>query len=344
MIDNNNQNIIAQANKDEANIQIIHYNAQMYDEKLLSKIELCYDYRDTAAITWINIEKSDNIQEINKLANHYNLHPLLLEDIISHDQRPKLDDYDNHIFLILKMLHYNEHTNKIDAEQISLVLGKNYVISVQEVDKEGDVFDPVREKLRGNKGKVRRMGPDYLLYSLIDMVVDNYFKIIERIGERVEEIESNLITDPTTQSLRKLYSLKRELIYLRKAVWPLREVVGKLERLDSDIVKDSTVLYIKDVYDHTVQVIETIESYRDVLAGLLDIYLSSISNKLNAVMKVLTIISTIFMPLSFIVGLYGMNFKYMPELEWKYGYFAVMALCLSVSFVMIMFFRRKRWL
>ncbi len=330
--------------QEDPTIHVINYNEEKYDEKMLSNIEDCFSYKDSKAVTWINVEGADEIWEIEKLGNHFELHPLLLEDIVSSDQRPKLDDYGDHIFLVLKMLNYDNAKHEIVAEQVSFVLGKNYVISFQERDKKGDVFGVTRDKLRGNKGKVRRLGADYLLYSLIDLIVDHYFSIIEKIGENVEEIENHLISDPTSQTLRRLYALKREMIYLRKAVWPLREVVGKLERLDSDLVIDSTVLYIKDVYDHTVQVIETIESYRDILAGLLDIYLSSISNKLNAVMKVLTIISTIFMPLSFIVGVYGMNFEHIPELKWRYGYFMVIGICLCVSGVMIAFFKRKRWI
>lgn len=329
---------------EDPNIHIIHYNEEIFDEKKFSKIEECYPYKDTKAITWINVEGADEISEIEKLGTHYGLHPLLLEDIVSNDQRPKVDDYENHIFLVIIMLDYDKLKNEIVSEQISFVLGKNYVISFQETGKDGDVFGMIRDKLRLNKGKVRRLGADYLMYSLLDLIVDHYFDTIEKIGEHIEEIESRLITDPTTQTLRRLYALKREMIFVRKAVWPLREVVGKLERLDSNLVQDNTVLYIKDVYDHTVQVIETIESYRDILAGLLDIYLSSISNKLNAVMKVLTIISTIFMPLSFIVGIYGMNFEHMPELKWKYGYFMVIGVCLCVSGTMLMFFRRRKWL
>lgn len=324
--------------------QVIFYSESIFEEKKFTELEDCLLYKELQGNLWINIESNKHVEIIESLSKKFRLHPLTIEDIFSVDQRPKLDDYEDQIFIVIKMLSYDEATNTIETEQLSLILGKNYLVSIQESDKEGDVFNSIREKLRGSKGKIRKMGADYLLYSLIDMVVDNYFNIIEKIGEKVEEIESNLITDPTSQTLRRLYALKRELVYLRKSVWPLREVIAKLERLDSDLVQDATVLYIKDVYDHTVQVIETIESYRELLAGLLDIYLSSISNRLNSVMKVLTIISTIFMPLSFVVGLYGMNFEYIPELKWQYGYYMVIGICCLISLGMLYFFRKRRWI
>jgi magnesium transporter len=327
-----------------SSIQIIRYNESYYEEKNTQCIDDCFSLEDDHYITWINIESTKHFSELEKLATHFAFHPLLLDDITGLEQRPKLDDYGNHIYMITSMLDYNINSMRVDSEQLSLILGKNYVISIQENGKEGDVFNPIREKLRTSKGKIRRMGADYLLYSMMDIVVDNYFTIIEKIGERVEDIETSLITDPTPNTLRRLYGLKREMINLRKAVWPLREVVSKLERLDSELITDFTVLYIKDVYDHTVQVIETIESFRDILSGLLDIYLSSMSNKMNAVMKVLTIISTIFMPLSFIVGLYGMNFHHFPELDWYYGYYAVLGLCFSVAIGMLVFFRKRKWI
>lgn len=325
-------------------IDLIHYDEKTFEEKEISSIEETFPYKSKNAVTWINIEGTHETELIQKLAAHYSLHPLLIEDIIVGDQRPKLDDYEDHLFVIANMLIYDNRNQTIKIEQISFVIGGNYLISFQEQGKKGDVFDPIREKLRNYKGKIRKQGADYLLYSLIDMIVDNYFLILERVGERIEEMESKLILDPAPMKLRELYKLKREIIFLRKSVWPLREVVGKIDRDDSGLIKETAKVYIKDVYDHIIQIIDTIESFRDVLASMLDIYLSSTSNKMNSVMKVLTVISTIFMPLTFIVGIYGMNFDNMPELRWKHGYFLVLASCGLISFLMLVFFKRKRWL
>ena len=241
------------------------------------------------------------------------------------------------------MLYYRERTGQIEVEQISLILGRNFVISFQE-GKEGDVFGPTGERIRNDKGRIRKMGADYLTYALIDAIVDNYFIILEKLGERIEFIEEALVTQPTTETLREIHSLKREMIFLRKAVWPLREVISSLERGESSLIQESTRVYLRDVYDHTIQVIDSIETFRDMVSGMLDIYLSSVSNRLNAVMKVLTIITTLFMPLTFIAGIYGMNFKYMPELEWLWGYPLVLLVMLGIGISMLIYFRKKKWL
>jgi magnesium transporter len=329
---------------EQIKIDIINYDEKDFEEKPLQFVEDCFHYYARNSVTWINVDGTNQIGAIEKLGKKYGLHPLLLEDIVYADQRPKLDDYDDHIFIVLKMLEYDEGKKEIKSEQVSIVLGKGYVISFQENDKEGDVFDPNRQRIRNYKGKIRKMGADYLLYTLIDTVVDNYFTILEKIGEKIEQLESKLIFNPVPGNLKELYQLKREMIFLRKSVWPLRDVINKLERQESDLIKPETVVFIKDVYDHTIQIIDTIESYRDILGGILDVYLSSISNRMNSVMKVLTIISTIFMPLTFIVGIYGMNFEYMPELHWKAGYYLVIAICIMISALMIIYFKKKEWL
>jgi magnesium transporter len=241
------------------------------------------------------------------------------------------------------MLHYQERSGQIEPEQISLILGQNFVFSFQE-GKTGDVFGPIRDRIRNGKGRVRKMGADYLVYSLVDAVVDNYFVILEKLGERVEFLEEELVAQPTPRTLKEIHSLKREMIFLRKALWPLREVIGVLERGESPLIRESTRIYLRDVYDHTIQVIDTIETIRDMVSGMLDIYLSSISNRLNAVMKVLTIIATVFMPLTFLAGLYGMNFKHMPELEWPWGYPMVLMIMLAVASSMLIYFKKKKWL
>ena len=232
--------------------------------------------------------------------------------------------------------------NEAKSEQISIIFGADFVISFQE--KEGDVFDAIRERLRSNKGRIRKLGTDYLAYSLIDAIVDNYFTILENLGEAIEEIEDRLVTNPTSETLQTIHDLKREMIFLRKSVWPLREVINRLERSESALINKSTFVYLRDVYDHTIQVMDAVETFRDMLSGMLDIYLSSVSNRMNEVMKVLTVIATIFIPLTFVAGIYGMNFRYMPELGQTWSYPAVLILMLVVALLMVVYFRRKKWI
>ncbi|MCJ7716297.1 MAG: magnesium/cobalt transporter CorA, partial [Anaerolineales bacterium] len=270
------------------------------------------------------------------------IHPLVLEDILNANQRPKLVDYDDYLFLELNMLTWNETSSQVEAEQISLLLGEKYLVTFQDLEK--DVFDPVRKRIREGKGRLIRSGADYLAYSLIDAVVDNYFFVLENLGEQIEVLEEELVTDPDPGTLHAIHDLKRELIFLRKSVWPLREVISALERGESQLFQETSLIYLRDVYDHVIQIIDTIETFREMASGMLDIYLSSVSNRMNEVMKVLTMIATIFIPLSFIVGLYGMNFQYMPELSWKWGYFMVWGVILTVVIGMVTYFRRKKWL
>jgi magnesium transporter len=253
-----------------------------------------------------------------------------------------MEDSGNILFIVLKMLRYQESTESIESEQVSLILGKNFLFTFQE--KPGDVFEPVRDRLRHHKGRIRTLGPDYLAYALIDAIVDNYFLVLEKMEDRIEVLEERLVQNPSDDILQTLHRLKREMIYLRKAVWPLRELLSGLERSESTLIQQSTRVYLRDVYDHTIQIIDTIESYRDIISGMLDTYLSSVSNKMNEVMKVLTIISTIFIPLTFIAGIYGMNFVYMPELSWKWSYPLVWLLMIGVGSIMVVFFRKKKWL
>jgi len=268
------------------------------------------------------------------------LHHLVLDDIVSVKQRPKIEDYDKYLFCVLKMIYYSKQ--KLRTEQISIVLGNGYVISFQE--KEGDVFDDVRNRIGTEKSKIRKNGADYLMYSLMDSIIDNYFLVLENIGEKIEKIESVLLLRPSPDTLSQIYSLKRTLIYLRKSVWPLREVINKILRDENKLIKQETKIYYRDLYDHTIQVIDTIESYRDMSAGMLDIYLSSLSNKMNEVMKVLTIIATIFIPLTFLAGVYGMNFKYMPELNNQFSYPIIWGIMILVAVIMVYYFRRKKWI
>jgi magnesium transporter len=266
----------------------------------------------------------------------------MLEDIVNTEQRPKMEDFEGYLFVVLKMLSFDEQQRAIKIEQVSLVLGPNYVLTFQE--REGDVFEPVRDRIRRAKGRIRKMGADYLAYALLDAIVDSYFAILEKIGDKIEELEEHLISQPDVQILQSIHHLKREMIYLRRSIWPLREVTSGMARNESILIKESTEIFLRDVYDHTIQVIDTIEAYRDMISGMLDTYLSSISNRMNEVMKVLTIFAAIFIPLTFIAGIYGMNFAYMPELGWKWGYFAVLTVMVSVAVCMLIYFRKRKWL
>ncbi|WP_287588788.1 magnesium/cobalt transporter CorA [Candidatus Borrarchaeum sp.] len=321
-------------------ISYFDYDETQFQEKEVKTIEECFPFKDTPTVTWINIDGIHEVEIIEKLGNHFEIHPLILEDILNTEQRPKIDDFESYIFVVLKMLYYEE--NEIKIEQISLILGSNFVISFQE--QPTDVFDPIRERIRNLVGRIRKQGSDYLAYTLLDTIVDNYFIILEKVGETIEFLEEELVENPTSETLHQLHKLKREMIALRKSVWPLREVISRLERLENPLIRESTDIYLRDVYDHTIQVIDAVETYRDMLSGMFDIYLSSISNKMNEVMKVLTIIATIFIPLTLIAGIYGMNFKLMPELEWQFGYPFTLLMMFALGLVMTIYFRMKKWL
>jgi len=327
---------------EKARITIIDYAEAQFQECEAKKVEECFPFKDKPTVTWINIDGIHQVEIIEKIGKLFDLHPLLLEDIVNTGQRPKMEDFGDYIFIVLKMLHYDEKDKEVKAEQVSLILASNFVISFQE--SEGDVFNPIRERIKSGKGRIRKMGADYLAYSLMDAIVDSYFIILEKLGEEIEDTEGELVTNPTSETLQALHNLKREMIFLRKSVWPLREVVSVLERVESALINKTTLIYLRDVYDHTIQVIDTIETFRDMLSGMLDIYLSSISNRMNAVMKVLTIIATIFIPLTFIAGIYGMNFKFMPELEWHWGYPAALLVMVIIGVLMLIYFKRSEWL
>ncbi|HHT9120054.1 MAG TPA: magnesium/cobalt transporter CorA, partial [Candidatus Hypogeohydataceae bacterium YC41] len=333
---------IGEKKTEEVKIRIIDYDETQFLEKEVKTVEECLPFKDTPTVTWIDIIGIHRLDIIEKVGSYFGLHPLTAEDILNTDQRPKMEDFGNYLYVVLKILFYNDKKNEIVSEQISVIVGQNFVISFQEI--ETNIFNPLIERIRTEKGHIRRLGADYLAYSLLDSIIDNYFVILEKLGENIELLEVELVTHPTHETLHTLHNLKREMIFLRKSVWPLREVINGMQRGESSLIKDSTRIYLRDVYDHTIQVIDSIETSRDMLSGMLDIYLSSISNRLNAVMKVLTVIATIFMPLTFLVGVYGMNFKYMPELEWKWGYFAVLGVIAIIAISMLICFRKKKWL
>ncbi len=333
---------IGEKKTEKVRISIIDYDETNFEEKEIKTIEEGFPFKDKPTVTWINIDGIHDLEIIEKIGKYFDLHSLTLEDIVNTEQRPKIEDFEDYLFIVLKMLYYNEIADETQVEQVSLILGTNFVISFQE--REGDVFNPIRERLRSGKGRTRKMRADYLTYTLIDAIVDNYFISLEKLGEKMESMEEELVTNSTPETPQAIHHLKREMIFLRKSVWPLREVVNHLERGESTLIHGSTGVYLRDVYDHTIQVIDTIETSRDILSGMLDIYLSSVSNRMNQIIKVLTIIATIFMPLTLIAGIYGMNFEYMPELGWRWGYPVVLLVMVVVGISMFVYSRRKKWL
>jgi magnesium transporter len=311
-------------------------------ENKLDEVSGFKKHSHAGKITWINIDGLNETEVLEDLGKCFGLHPLVLEDMLNTEQRPKIEDYDDYIYIVVKMLYFDSGTREIVTEHQSIVFGRDFVISVGE--REGDVFEPVRDRLRSEKSRIRKQGADYLAYSLLDAIIDNYFVVLEKLGDSIEAVEELLVSRPSQNELHFINDLKRDMLYMHKYVWPLREVASLLERGESTLVADSTRFYLRDVYDHVIQVMDTTETYRDLLSGMLDIYLSSISNRMNEIMKVLTIISTIFIPLTFLAGIYGMNFKLMPELEWKPGYPVLLIVMSLIAAGMLYFFRRKKWL
>jgi len=329
-------------------ITVIDYDEKNFEEKEVKKVEECFLFKEKPTVSWINVDGVHQVDIIEKIGKNFGLHPLILEDIVNTGQRPKMEDFEDYIFIVLKMLYHSEKDDEIKAEQISLILGKNFVLSFQET--EGDVFNFIRERIKNNKGRIRKVGADYLIYALLDAIVDNYYIILEKIGEKVEVMEEELVSNPVPETLQAIHNMKREMIFLRKSVWPLREVISGLQRGESKLIHKSTNIYLRDMYDHTIQVIDTIETFRDMISGMLDIYMSSVSNKMNEVMKVLTIFAAIFIPLTFVAGLYGMNFNpgaspfNMPELNFYLGYPMALFAMAVIGVIMLIYFRRKKWL
>ncbi len=323
-------------------ITVFDYTASDYREIIAESVEETFQFRDTLASTWINISRISEAGAVERIGNYFRIHPLTLEDILTQGQRPKIEDLEDYLFIILNMLSYDANNGGIREEQVSIVLGGNWLITFQEI--EGDVFNAVRDRIRTGKGRIRKDGVDYLAYSLIDAVVDNYFIVMERLGEQLANIEVELMNNPGRDILHRIHTLRQQMLLLRRSVWPLREVVSRLSRNESELINDQTGIYFRDVYDHVIQVIDSAETYREMLSGILDTYLSSVSNRLNEIIRVLTIISTIFIPLTFISGVYGMNFRYMPELDVWWGYPAVWCVMVLIALLMIAYFRRKRWL
>jgi magnesium transporter len=326
-------------------VTVIAYGPELCEERSIASPDELAPYRDRPGVTWVNVTGLADLEQIERIGALFGLHPLALEDVVNVGQRPKTEDYDDHRYVVMKLLHAGAG---VEVEQVSLFFGRRFVITFQEHS--GDAFDGVRDRIRKGRPRIRGAGGDYLAYALIDALVDQYFPLLEDFGERLEELEEELVENPTPKTLHQIYRARRQLLLLRRAAWPQREVISGLERDESGLVGRETKVFLRDCYDHTVQALDIIETYRELAAGMLDVYLSSISNRMNEVMKVLTIMATIFIPLTFIAGIYGMNFDpqasgwNMPELEWAFGYPAALAMMAAVGLGLVFFFRRKGWL
>lgn len=325
---------------EKSKISLMRYDETVFEEREISFIKDFHPDKDKKGITWINIDGLQDIKLFEDIGELFGLHPLVLEDILNTDQRSKMEDYGEYLYLVLKNFYQREGEG-LQSDQISVILGKDFVLSFQE--RESNVFDSIKEKISKSKGRIRKEGADYLTHAIMDNIVDNYFIVLENLEEKIENLEDDLVKKPDKSSLHAIHLLKRELILLGKSLWPLREAINSLERSDSPLIKKTTIIYFKDIYDHIIDIIDTVETFKDMLSGILDVYLDTVSNRLNEIMKVLTIIATIFMPLTFLAGVYGMNFKYMPELEWRWGYFGVLGIMLTVALIMIFYFKRKKW-
>lgn len=332
---------IGEQKVETAKITIIDFNPANFQELVAETVDECFPFKGSPTITWINIDGLHETDVIDKIGRHFGFHPLLLEDILNTGGRPKIEDFGEYIFIVLKMLYQEGEDGELLSEQISLIFGENYVISFQESI--GDVFDPIRERIRKYKGRVRKERGDYLAYLIIDAIVDNYFNVLEDIADYIEDTEEVLLEKPNSDTLQTIHGLKNDTLFLRKSIWPLREIINVLERGESPLIQETTRIYFRDIYDHTVQVMDTLDTFRDMISGMLDTYLSSMSNRMNEVMKVLTIFASIFIPLTFMAGIYGMNFEYMPELKWPWGYPVLWVLMLTVGITMVVMFKRKKW-
>jgi magnesium transporter len=330
---------------EQVSVTVMDYTADSFLEKQVASIEEVFPFRDRPSVTWINVNGLQDVELLQKLGSWFGLHPLALEDVLNTGQRPKLEDYDSHYFIVMKDVRTGAGQQ---PEQISFFLGRGWVLTFQETT--GDPFDPVRERIRKGRGRLRSMGADYLAYALMDALVDGAFPRLEKLGERIEEIELELVGSPAPETLHEIHRLKRELLYLRRSAWPQREVINALQREESSLVRPETRIYLRDCYDHTIQILDMVETYRDLTSGMVDIYLSSVSNRMNEIMKVLTIMASVFIPLTFLAGLYGMNFNptsspwNMPELNWHWGYPAVLGIMAAVAAAMLVYFHRKGWI
>jgi magnesium transporter len=341
--------IIVDENAEEPIIFLTDYNQTNLIHQQISYPEECLNYLDTQSVSWVDVQGLGSKDILHRLGQTFDLHPLVLEDIVNMVERPKIEDYEDQLVIIAHMVVPNHNNGSFYSEQVSLVLGKYYVLTIQE-EPEHDCFDGVRMRIDKNKGIIRRQGSDYLAYSLLDAIIDGFFPVLELYGERIDELEEEVIVNPSQKTLQKIYQVRRELLQLRRAIWPQRDAINSLIRDGSELITDDVRIYLRDCYDHTVQVMDIVETYRELVAGLMDVYLSAVSNKMNEIMKLLTVVSSIFIPLTFIAGVYGMNFNpeksphNMPELNWYWGYPLCLGVMALVAMSLLYFFWRRGWL
>ncbi|MBD2214175.1 magnesium/cobalt transporter CorA [Nostoc linckia FACHB-104] len=330
-------------------IILIDYNSDNYTKQEIASPEECIPFLDAQSVSWVDVRGLGNIDILQRVGQVFDLHPLVLEDVVNMAERPKTEDYEDQLLIIARMVVPKVNAFGFYSEQVSLVLGKTYLLTVQE-EPEHDCFDAVRSRIEKSKGIIRKSGADYLTYALLDAIIDGFFPVLERYGEQIEDLENEVITKPTQKTLQKIYKIKRELLQLRRAIWPQRDVISSLMRDSGENISDEVRIYLRDCYDHAVQVIDMVETYRELTSGLMDVYLSAVSNKMNEIMKILTVVSSIFIPLTFVAGIYGMNFNTekspynMPELNWYFGYPLCLAVMAAIAGGLLFFFWRRGWL
>ena len=324
-------------------ISLIDYNEDKVIPKRISVPEDCAKYLDTESVSWVDVAGLGNTSILQRIGKVFDLHPLVLEDVVNVPERPKIENYEDQLVIISRMVMPTENSDGFHSEQVSLVLGKNYLLTVQE-EPNFDCFDPVRLRIRNNKGIIRKQGADYLAYTLLDAIIDGFFPVLEDYGERIEDLEEEAIVNPTRNTLKKIYRIRRELLQLRRAIWPQRSAINALIRDSNELISEEVRIYLRDCYDHAVQVMDMVETYRELASGLMDVYLSAISNRMNEIMKLLTVFSWIFLPLTFIAGLYGMNFEYMPGLKTPWGFWLCVAAMVAIAVGLVVFFRKRGWL
>lgn len=333
---------VGEERTDPVEFRVLEYGPDHLVETDRESVEEVLKYRDTTPVTWVNVGGVHDESIIRTIGDHFHVHPLVQEDIVHTGQRPKLEIHDDYLYLVVKMLYFDDPKEELRAEQVSLLVGQRNLISFQEDP--GDVFDPVRKRIRNGRGRIRDQGPDYLAYALLDVIVDHYFAILERLGVRTEDLEDEIMGEVPQNIEDDIHDLRRDLIFMRRMIWPMRELLYQLERTDSPLWATDNQPFVRDTYGHVVQVLDLLEALRDTASGLHDLHMTSISNRMNEIMKVLTIIGTIFIPLTFIAGIYGMNFEYMPELGWAWAYPAVWGVMVALAGVLLLYFRRRDWI
>jgi magnesium transporter len=333
---------IGEKKVDVTKLSIIDYDKETLNQKDLEKVEESFPFKSSPTVTWLNVIGLHNVHTLQKISDHFGIHPLVMEDILNTGHQPKTEIFDNYIFIIAKMIRFDSENNETSLEQVSIIMGQNFVITFQE--KEGDIFNPVRKRIAIPKGRLRQSGTDYLTYALLDVIVDNYFLIIQDLHTIIEELDERVLQAADKSQMYDIQKLMRETLLLRKTIWPLRMAIADLMEEDASLIDSHTLPFLRDLYDHTNHVVDTIETFREMISSTMAIYQSNLSNRMNDVMKVLTIIATIFIPLTFIAGIYGMNFENIPELKWSYGYPLIWLLMITVGLVMIIYFRKKKWL